>query len=243
MTELTTERPTPTISATSLPQHCKLCGFEDAAAPVAICERCLGPLEPTYPAGRRYPGRAEIAARATNLWRYREWLPFEGEPVVSLDTGFTPLVEAPRLADHLGVARAWIKNDAVSHPSLSFKDRVVASALNAAPEFRSRARSDAHPPATLPTRSRRRPRVPGSRRGSSFPTTWRKARSSAPRSTDRTWCACAATMTTSTGSARSSPIDLAGASSTSISAATTAKDPRRWRSRSPSNSAGGCRPR
>jgi len=135
MTGLTTERSDTAISPTALPQHCKLCGFEDGAAPVAICERCLGPLEPTYPAGRRYPGRAEIAARATNLWRYREWLPFEGEPVVSLDTGFTPLVEAPRLADRLGVARAWIKNDAVSHPSLSFKDRVVASALNAARSF------------------------------------------------------------------------------------------------------------
>jgi threonine synthase len=131
----TTEHRNTVILPTALPQHCKLCGFEDAAAPVAICERCLGPLEPTYPAGRRYPGRAEIAARAPNLWRYREWLPFEGEPVVSLDTGFTPLVEAPRLADRLGVARAWIKNDAVSHPSLSFKDRVVASALNAARSF------------------------------------------------------------------------------------------------------------
>jgi threonine synthase len=30
------------------------------------------------------------------------------------------------------VARAWIKNDTVSHPTLSFKDRVVASAINAA---------------------------------------------------------------------------------------------------------------
>ena len=38
----------------------------------------------------------------------------------------------PRLARRLGVARVWVKNDAVSHPSLSFKDRVVATALNAA---------------------------------------------------------------------------------------------------------------
>jgi threonine synthase len=42
------------------------------------------------------------------------------------------LLEAPALARRLGVARVWIKNDAVSHPSLSFKDRVVAAALNAA---------------------------------------------------------------------------------------------------------------
>ena len=119
----------------ALPQHCKLCGFETAAEPIAICERCLGPLEPTYPTDRRYPGRDDIEARPQNIWRYREWLPFEGDPVLSLDTGFTPLVDAPRLADRLGVARVWIKNDAVSHPTLSFKDRVVASALNAAHAF------------------------------------------------------------------------------------------------------------
>src|SRR5204862_3643903 len=78
---------------------------------------------------------AEIGARAPSLWRYREWLPFEGDATLSRDTGFTPLVDAPRLARRLGVARAWIKNDAVSHPSLSFKDRVVTTSINAAHAF------------------------------------------------------------------------------------------------------------
>src|SRR3982751_392932 len=125
------------ISATLRPyaQRCKLCGTENEAAPVAICENCLGPLEPLYPATRRLPDRATIAARPQSLWRYREWLPFEGEPVASLDTGFSPLIDAPRLADKLGVARVWVKNDAVSHPSLSFKDRVVSTAINAALAF------------------------------------------------------------------------------------------------------------
>jgi threonine synthase len=118
-----------------LPQRCRLCGVEQPAAPVAICEACLGPLEPLYPSDRHYPDRAAIARRAPSLWRYREWLPFDGLPEVSRDTGFTPLVEAPRLADRLGVARAWVKNDAVSHPTLSFKDRVVATAINAARAF------------------------------------------------------------------------------------------------------------
>jgi threonine synthase len=118
-----------------LPQRCRLCGVEQAAAPVAICEACLGPLEPMYPLDRHYPDRATIARRAPSLWRYREWLPFEGLPELSRDTGFTPLVEAPRLAERLGVARVWVKNDAVSHPSLSFKDRVVATAINAARAF------------------------------------------------------------------------------------------------------------
>jgi threonine synthase len=39
------------------------------------------------------------------------------------------------LARRLGVARVWVKNDAVAQPSLSFKDRVVATAINAAHGF------------------------------------------------------------------------------------------------------------
>jgi threonine synthase len=116
----------------ALPQVCRLCGTQHPAAPEAVCRECLGPLEPSYDPDRRLPDAATIAARPHTLWRYQEWLPFEGEPVVSLDSGFTPLVESPALARALGVARLWLKNDAVSHPSLSFKDRVVASALNAA---------------------------------------------------------------------------------------------------------------
>jgi threonine synthase len=115
-----------------LPLQCAVCRAEYPAAPVAICERCLGPLEPVYPAGRRLPNRAEIGQREHSLWRYREFLPIEGRIRYSLDTGMTPLVESPALARRLGVARAWLKNDSVSHPTLSFKDRVVASAINAA---------------------------------------------------------------------------------------------------------------
>src|SRR5438094_5120426 len=117
---------------TARPLRCRNCGAERAAAPIAICEECLGPLDPVYEPGRPLPDRQTIAGRAPSLWRYREWLPFDGEPALSLDTGFTPLVDAPALARRLGVARAWIKNDSVSHPSLSFKDRVVATAINAA---------------------------------------------------------------------------------------------------------------
>jgi len=120
---------------TARPLHCRACGAERAAAPLAVCEQCLGPLEPVYEPGRPLPDRETIALRAPSLWRYREWLPFDGDPVWSLDTGFTPLVEAPALARRFGVGRVWVKNDTVSHPSLSFKDRVVAAAINAAAAF------------------------------------------------------------------------------------------------------------
>ena len=120
---------------TARPLRCRNCGAEGPPAPVAICGQCLGPLDPVYDPDRPLPDRETIAGRAPSLWRYREWLPFDGEPTLSLDTGFTPLVDAPALARRLGVGRVWIKNDTVSHPSLSFKDRVVAVAINAAAAF------------------------------------------------------------------------------------------------------------
>src|ERR671935_2946977 len=123
------------IAIAPRPLRCRSCGAEHAPAPLAICDQCLGPLEPVYDPDRALPDRDTIAARTPSLWRYKEWLPFDGEPTLSLDTGFTPLVEAPALARRLGVARAWLKNDTVSHPSLSFKDRVVAAAINAAAGF------------------------------------------------------------------------------------------------------------
>ena len=114
---------------------CRNCGAEREAAPVAICEECLGPLDPRYDPARALPDARAIAARPPSLWRYREWLPLDGEAALSRDTGFTPLVESPALARRLGVARLWVKNDTVAQPSLSFKDRVVAVALNAAAAF------------------------------------------------------------------------------------------------------------
>ncbi|MGI8546434.1 MAG: threonine synthase [Gemmatimonadaceae bacterium] len=115
--------------------RCRLCGTAAPAAPTAVCKHCLGPLEVIAADPVSLPTREQIERRPASLWRYREWLPFDGEPVLSLDTGFTPLVEAPRMARRLGVARCWIKNDSVSHPSLSFKDRIVATAINAALAF------------------------------------------------------------------------------------------------------------
>lgn len=117
------------------PLICRLCKTPAEAAPVAICEHCLGPLDPAPNTDRVLPSRQEIESRERSIWRYIEWLPFEGTPTLSLDTGFTPLVEAPRLAKLLGVAKCWVKNDSVSHPTLSFKDRVVATAINAAHAF------------------------------------------------------------------------------------------------------------
>jgi threonine synthase len=84
---------------------------------------------------RRGFTREAIAARPRDLWRYRELLPIDGAPTVGHGTGFTPLLPAPRLGRRLGIRDLWIKYDAACHPTLSFKDRLVAVALSKAREF------------------------------------------------------------------------------------------------------------
>src|SRR2546425_9338795 len=116
---------------------CRECGREYPKQPVAGCEDCFGPLEVdyNYQAIARVLTREAIASQPKNLWRYRELLPIDSEPTVGLASGGTPFVHARRLARVLGVRDLYIKNDSVNSPTLSFKDRVTAVAINKALEF------------------------------------------------------------------------------------------------------------
>jgi threonine synthase len=117
--------------------RCRECGRGYPKESLYVCEYCFGPLEVDYD----YEGIKEklnkevIEYRAKNLWRYRELLPLDGEPTVGLESGFTPLIRAVNLEKALGVKELYIKDDSVNHPTLSFKDRVVAVALSKAKEF------------------------------------------------------------------------------------------------------------
>src|SRR3989344_146135 len=64
-----------------------------------------------------------------------EFLPIDKEPPVGFHSGFTPLFKADNLARILGMKELYIKDDSVCHPTLSFKDRVVAVALTRAKEL------------------------------------------------------------------------------------------------------------
>lgn len=121
--------------------QCRECGKEYPARLQAGCEDCFAPLEVhyDYAAIAGSLTREQIAARPANLWRYKELLPLESEPVVGLSTGWTPLVDASRLAKKLGLAKLFLKNDSVSFPTLSFKDRVTSMAVNKALEFKLEA--------------------------------------------------------------------------------------------------------
>ncbi len=116
---------------------CRLCGQAYPLTATNFCTEDFGPLEVDYDydtlADTVHRGKIEL--RPFNMWRYREFLPLDGDPTVGLHVGGTPLVRADRLAEALGVEHLWIKNDAVNFPTLSFKDRVVAVALSKAREL------------------------------------------------------------------------------------------------------------
>jgi threonine synthase len=133
--------------------RCRECGRSWGNQPRSICDDCFSPLEVAYdydalkaPIAQGTFSRESIAQRPPNMWRYSELLPLPQGFEPRLPVGFTPLLQAPRLAEKLagtltgksGAAAAknlYIKNDAVCLPTLSFKDRVVAVALSQAKAF------------------------------------------------------------------------------------------------------------
>jgi threonine synthase len=110
-----------------------------------VCERCFGPLEVAYSKVEATDVdslRRRIQGGPQNIWRYADFLPLESPPGPSgrkssrfgLPAGCTPLIQADRLAERLGLGEVWVKNDA-ANPTHSFKDRVVSVASARAREL------------------------------------------------------------------------------------------------------------
>lgn len=116
---------------------CRECERKFPKEPLHVCEFCFGPLEVdyNYEAIQKSISRQSIEDGPESLWRYIDLLPIDGEPTDGLNSGFTPLIRAKNLGDALGVKEIYIKDDSVCHPTLSFKDRVVAIALSKSKEF------------------------------------------------------------------------------------------------------------
>jgi threonine synthase len=119
---------------------CRECGRGYPASPIHVCEFCFGPLEVDYDheVMRARVSRARIVAGPPSIWRYADLLPLDvpdGAPPIGPHVGFTPLVRAHNLAREWSVRELYVKNDAVCHPTCSFKDRVVAVAVAKAREF------------------------------------------------------------------------------------------------------------
>ena len=68
------------------------------------------------------------------IWRYKPLLPIAADAAVPpLSIGWTPLYDAPRLAEKLGLQHVWVKDDG-RLPTASFKDRASAIAVVKAQE-------------------------------------------------------------------------------------------------------------
>ena len=117
--------------------RCRECGRDYPKQALYVCEYCFGSLEATYDyeAIGKVLTREKILKGPKSLWRYRELLPIDKDPTAGFYSGFTPLVKAEILAQHLGLKELYVKDDSVCHPTWSFKDRVVAVALSRAREL------------------------------------------------------------------------------------------------------------
>ncbi len=78
------------------------------------------------------------------MWRYAAWLPLHvGEAPVTLGEGLTPLIDAPALAQSIGVRRLRIKDES-QNPTGSFKARGMSATV-------TRAKGDKVPGLVVPT--------------------------------------------------------------------------------------------
>lgn len=102
------------------------------------CGPAEGILDAAYDLGaaRQAMTWEALGRRPLNQWRYRELLPLDAIP--EWPVGWTPIVEAPRLARELGVARVRLKDEGRNLTG-SFKDR--ASSVGVARAMAERART------------------------------------------------------------------------------------------------------
>jgi len=84
-------------------------------------------------------GLADMASRRADLWRYAEVLPVRDPKArIALGEGWTPMIDAPRTADRLGVEKVWVKDEG-QNPTGSFKARGLCLAVSRAYELGAEA--------------------------------------------------------------------------------------------------------
>jgi len=102
----------------------------------SLCD-CGSPLLVRYDLGQaaRTLSRHSVACRPANLWRYHEVLPVTRDAsIVCLGEGFTPLLQARRLGEKLGLPNLYLKDES-ANPTGSFKARGLAVAVSMAREL------------------------------------------------------------------------------------------------------------
>ena len=108
----------------------RLVGLSPAGKPL-LARYDLGALRGVFT-------REAVARRRADLWRYAEVLPVRDPAArLALGEGWTPLLDAPRVAARLRVRRVWIKEEG-QNPTGSFKARGLCLAVSRALELGAR---------------------------------------------------------------------------------------------------------
>jgi threonine synthase len=114
---------------------CHRCGVKlpigDTEAFCPECGKCLD-VAYDYKLAATRLRELPMSERPSNLWRLSELLPIRdsrAQARVGQFSGMTPLIPADRLGKALGLKRLYVKDDSTSRPSLSYKDRVVSTAV------------------------------------------------------------------------------------------------------------------
>ncbi len=103
-----------------------------------LCVECGKPLLVRYDLEKAAETltKDSLKTRPENLWRYAEVLPVENtENIVCLGEGFTPLLEAERLAATLPIRLNLYIKDESTNPTQSFKARGMSAAVSMAKEL------------------------------------------------------------------------------------------------------------
>lgn len=141
----------PTVGAAPARLRCIACGAEYGVREVVYhCQRCGDLLDVVYDyppyvpedLKRRWLNR-RLSLRPldqSGVWRYRELLPFleDEEAIVTYPEGNTPLLDAPRSAEHAGVHHLQFKHLGFN-PTGSFKDYGMTSGVSQAKALGMRA--------------------------------------------------------------------------------------------------------
>ncbi|WP_297210234.1 threonine synthase [uncultured Flavonifractor sp.] len=111
---------------------CVRCGKDYPAVPDLTTCTCGGILDIQYDYAairRDFSPRELEKNRDWSMWRYRPFLPVEETtPLPPLRVGWSPLYQAHRLAEVLGLKTLYIKDDGLN-PTASLKDRASAMAV------------------------------------------------------------------------------------------------------------------
>jgi threonine synthase len=115
--------------------ECSLTGERYPAGEVHNLSRAGKPLLVRYDleAAKRTLSRDALAGREAGMWKWRELLPHDGDPV-SLGEAETPIVALPNTAAREGASNLLVKDEG-RLPTGSFKARGLAMAVTMAKQF------------------------------------------------------------------------------------------------------------